>query len=199
MMIALSPPPSPRHQAMRVTNSAAPTAPNQGSSARTASAPAFALSRTPSVPAASPTGAAAQVAGLLALQDLPLSVDERRRQALRRGHGLLDALDQLERGLLNGIAAQPAVRRLRAELTQADKLRPGRRGCAAFSVPSRSAAPSSSRSARATTRSTEAALASRCRSGRCSRDTGGEAHQSRGRRPTGCRGARRFDLAGEGG
>ena len=105
---------------MRVTNSAAPTAPNQGSSARTASAPAFALLRTPSVPAASPTGAAAQVAGLLALQDLPLSVDERRRQALRRGHGLLDALDQLERGLLNGIAAQPAVRRLRAELTQAD-------------------------------------------------------------------------------
>jgi Class II flagellar assembly regulator len=105
---------------MRVTNSAAPTAPNQGSSARTASAPAFALSRTPSVTAASPTGAAAQVAGLLALQDLLPSVDERRRQALRRGHGLLDALDQLQRGLLHGIAAQPAVRRLRAELTQAD-------------------------------------------------------------------------------
>ena len=105
---------------MRVTNSAAPTAPNQGSSARTASVPAFALSRTPSVPAASPTGAAAQVAGLLALQDLPLSVGERRQRALRRGHSLLETLDQLERGLLQGTATQPALRRLRAELSQAD-------------------------------------------------------------------------------
>ena len=35
--------------------------------------------------------------------------------------GLLDALEQLERGLLHGIAAQPAIRRLRAELAQEDR------------------------------------------------------------------------------
>jgi hypothetical protein len=51
---------------------------------------------------------------LLALQGGADSIEERRRRTVKRGRGLLDALDQLKAGFLGGAAPGTAVQRLRA-------------------------------------------------------------------------------------
>ena len=58
--------------------------------------------------------------GVLAVQELPDPTFER-RQATRRGHGLLDELHQLQIGMVEGWVSEGALRRLAG---LADRLRP---------------------------------------------------------------------------
>ncbi|MGD9510846.1 MAG: flagellar assembly protein FliX, partial [Geminicoccaceae bacterium] len=74
----------------------------------------FALPPAPTPPA--PVASTRPAIGLLALQDLPLSPEERRRKAVRRASAMLDGLAELQRGLLAGGMSPRTIERLRAGL-----------------------------------------------------------------------------------
>ena len=101
---------------MKVTGPASPT--TSAPALRTPSAPAgFSLSGAGGAPAAGATGSAPSVAGvanvsaLMALQGVE-DVTERRRRAIRRGHGLLDRLEELKLTLLSGDTGEGVLDRL---------------------------------------------------------------------------------------
>ena len=60
----------------------------------------------------------AAIEALLALQGVPDEEGEGRRQALARGHQLLDLLDEVRRGILLGVIPEATLRRL-ADLARA--------------------------------------------------------------------------------
>jgi hypothetical protein len=102
---------------MRVTGAAATRAASAGSGVRAERAASFTL---PGAATAAGTVARAQAAaGLLSLQDLPLSPEERRRRAMGRASAMLDGLAELQRDLLLGGASPGTLRRLRAGLAGA--------------------------------------------------------------------------------
>jgi hypothetical protein len=70
--------------------------------------------RTGGTQAAAPAGA---LDGLLAVQAAGDSL-ERRKRALRRGHGLLDGLDRLKVGLITGEVSGSALLDIRRQLMQ---------------------------------------------------------------------------------
>jgi hypothetical protein len=81
--------------------------------------PTFGLPGAPAAPQVRACAPAAMVAGLLALQNLAGAGTERRRRAIGRGHALLDLLDAVRRGLLEGGVPTTALAQLRAELVHA--------------------------------------------------------------------------------
>ena len=84
---------------------------------------AFTLAKPVRDPAATrnsrPVGPAADLGAMLAVQavDEPM---ERRRRAVRRGHSLLDRLEELRLGLLDGSVPVASLARLRMELAGGD-------------------------------------------------------------------------------
>lgn len=64
-------------------------------------------------------GAAAGLGAMLAVQAVDEPV-ERRRRAVRRGHTLLDRLEELRLGLLEGAVPMASLQRLRMELAGGD-------------------------------------------------------------------------------
>lgn len=81
----------------------------RGSGFRLADSDAAATTRS-----ATPLRAAPGLDALLALQDVSESPVERRKRAVRRGKGLLDALDDMKRALLDGRADAAALGELRS-------------------------------------------------------------------------------------
>jgi hypothetical protein len=77
------------------------------------------LKRSDGAPASATLGAAslASLDALLALQELP-DPTERRRRALRRGHRLLDHLDELRLALIDGEIPLSTLQGLRGQLRQ---------------------------------------------------------------------------------
>lgn len=101
---------------MRVTGAATARAANAGVGARAALGSGFILQAAPM--AAAPVASTRATPGLLALQDLPLSPEERRRKAVRRASVMLDGLAELQRDLLAGDASVRTLDRLRARLAE---------------------------------------------------------------------------------
>jgi hypothetical protein len=109
---------------MRVsrTGGAGPTSPRaSGGSGPTGAA--FTLAAPASRPAESLgcgiVGAPASLGAMLALQAVA-DPAERRRRAVRRGHALLDRLEELRLGLLEGGVPQASLRHLRSGLAGDD-------------------------------------------------------------------------------
>lgn len=109
---------------MRILGPGAPIVPTSPREAGWPSgAPSFSapLKRSGGAPAPASTalGAAplASLDALLALQELP-DRTERRRRALRRGHDLLDQLDELRLALLDGAVPLSTLQGLRGRLRQ---------------------------------------------------------------------------------
>jgi hypothetical protein len=100
---------------MRVTGTVTTQAANAGSGPRAAHA-AFALPTAP--PSAPSVASTPPAAGLLALQDLPLSPDERRRKTMRRASTMLDRLAELQGDLLAGKVSSRTLGQLRAGLVK---------------------------------------------------------------------------------
>jgi hypothetical protein len=101
---------------MRITGSTGPgSKPSLGGTAP-AAAPGFSLAG-PAAPARPPAASAPlAAAALLALQDMTIPVAAERRRALARGRSLLDRLDELHLGLLDGAVPVASLNGLRAEL-----------------------------------------------------------------------------------
>ena len=94
------------------------TATQRASSGRDASGAAFTLAATQQPSGPDTVSAACNPATLdaiLALQDLG-SRHDRRRRAIRRGHALLDRLDQLRTCLLDGAVPATLLHQLREDL-----------------------------------------------------------------------------------
>jgi hypothetical protein len=108
---------------MRILGPGAPiiaTSPREAG--RPSGAPSFSapLKSSGGAPASTALGAAAPLASLdalLALQELP-DPTERRRRALRRGHRLLDHLDELRLALIDGEIPLTTLQGLRGQLRQ---------------------------------------------------------------------------------
>ena len=82
--------------------------------------PAFTLPAPTPAGALRPGGVAgAGLAGLLAVQAVGEPV-ERRRRAVRRGHDLLERLEELRLGLLDGSVPLASLRRLRLDLVRSE-------------------------------------------------------------------------------
>lgn len=106
---------------MRISGSGRPVAVQSGVAAGRA-APAGAAAFAPAAaeapsraPAAASTGGAASVAGLdalMALQSIDPDGPRRRRRAVKRGHDLLDVLEDLKVGLLSGAVSGSALDRV---------------------------------------------------------------------------------------
>ena len=107
---------------MRVTSPIGPSTRQPSGAGRTAAAPGFSLSGPASTTMATPAHAPAAAAALLGLQDIGPTPAERRRRGIRRGGLLLDRLDQLRLGLLDGAVPLTALQGLRAELAGAIEL-----------------------------------------------------------------------------
>ncbi len=103
---------------MQVTGAGGPRLRSPQSAGRTSRASGFALAGAASAAAAAPAAAPAAISGLLALQDLPEPAVERRRRALGRGRSLLERLDELRLGLLDGSVPLDLLRRLQGELAR---------------------------------------------------------------------------------
>ncbi|HEX6014655.1 MAG TPA: flagellar assembly protein FliX [Geminicoccaceae bacterium] len=89
--------------------------------------PAFAatVAAAPAMPTSGPAGAAAAAAlttldAILALQELP-DAAERRRRAVRRGHCVLDRLEELRLALVEGSLSRPILERLQLELGRRER------------------------------------------------------------------------------
>jgi hypothetical protein len=65
-----------------------------------------------------PASAIQAPTALLGLQDVAPTAADVRRRGLRRGRTLLDRLDEVRLGLLEGAVPLPALRRLRSELAR---------------------------------------------------------------------------------
>ena len=93
---------------------------------RVVGGPAFAVA-VPSGPATPATGSTTAASALttldaiLALQELP-DPAERRRRAVRRGHGVLDRLEELRLALVEGSLSPPVLERLRLELGRRERV-----------------------------------------------------------------------------
>lgn len=101
-----------------------PTAPSTAQSQRaTRSSGGFSLpaatggSASASAASASSVSSLAGVSALMALQGVE-DATERRRRAMRRGHGLLDRLDELKMSLLSGQDGAAALSRLAHDLRE---------------------------------------------------------------------------------
>jgi hypothetical protein len=116
---------------MRVNGPGGPgIASRQRDVGRAADAPAFAAAAAAAAAPATPTsgsvGTAPAAAALttldaiLALQELP-DAAERRRRAVRRGHGVLDRLEELRLALVEGSLPHPVLERLRLELGRRER------------------------------------------------------------------------------
>jgi Class II flagellar assembly regulator len=111
---------------MRVNGPGGPgIASRQWEVGRAAGVPAFAAIAAPAMPAGGPVGATAAAAlatldAILALQELP-DAAERRRRAVRRGHGVLDRLEELRLATVEGSLSQPMLERLRLELGRRER------------------------------------------------------------------------------
>jgi hypothetical protein len=107
---------------LRITDRPGPGGIGSATGAGRAGAPASrfllgdagATSRPGGVQGAAP---AAALDGLLAIQAAGDTL-ERRRKAMRRGHGILDSLDRLKIGLLSGHVSAGQLQGLRAQLKQ---------------------------------------------------------------------------------
>ena len=108
----------PMEWLMRVTGSSGPRI-GPPDSGRPAPTPGFRLSGPASAAPPSPASAPSATGALLGLQDIALPAADRRRRAIRRGQSLLDRLDELRRGLLDGAVPLAALQGLRSELGRA--------------------------------------------------------------------------------
>jgi hypothetical protein len=72
---------------------------------------------TPTAASLGSTAALAALDALLMLQAVP-DAAERRKRALKRGHGLLDRLEELRLALLDGVLPRTTLERLQAGLVQ---------------------------------------------------------------------------------
>lgn len=106
---------------MRVTSATGPPVPGTRSRRHADTTAVFSLARQASAVSGS-AGAAAS--GLLALQDLPVTVAERRRRAVRRGSSLLERLAEVQAALVSEIPTAEPLRRLRSELDRAGDAEP---------------------------------------------------------------------------
>jgi hypothetical protein len=94
---------------------------------RAADGPAFAVAAAAlATPTSGPAGAAAAVAlttldAILALQELS-DAAERRRRAIRRGHGVLDRLEELRLAIVDGSLSRHVLERLRLELGRRERV-----------------------------------------------------------------------------
>jgi hypothetical protein len=97
-----------------------PAAAKRGERARDAGGPSFtdALAETETPTPTAGTASVAGAASLLCLQEVadPL---QRRREAMQRGHRMLDRLDEIRRGLLAGAVSRDALADLQREAKQA--------------------------------------------------------------------------------
>ena len=114
---------------MRVNGPSGPSvASRQRDVGRAAGGPTFAVTAAPDPAkrAAGPAGPAAAAAlttldAILALQGPP-DVAERRRRAVRRGHEVLDRLEELRLALVEGSLSLPVLERLRLELGRRERV-----------------------------------------------------------------------------
>ena len=100
---------------MRILGPNGPAAPASGSAPRRAASGTFTLGTENSAPATASSGGVRVIGGietLLALQGVE-EPGERRRRAVKRGRGALDALDALKLGLLSGTLDAGALTRLK--------------------------------------------------------------------------------------
>ena len=99
---------------------AGPTGPEvrspQGGMSRAGPAAGFSLAAPAAAPQLPPAGGPSAAAALLALQDIAMPIAGGRRRAVARGQALLDRLDELRLGLLDGAVPLATLERLRAEL-----------------------------------------------------------------------------------
>ena len=101
---------------MRISASQAATPAREAPAARRAAAGGFSIGQSDMPALSAGPGHLRAIGGidtLVALQGLEDSA-ERRRRAVRKGRGALDALDALKLGLLSGELDQPALNRLKA-------------------------------------------------------------------------------------
>ena len=107
---------------MRVTGSIGASARSPKGIDRMTVAPGFHLAGPGLAAPPPPTNAAGAAAALLGLQDIALPIADRRRCAIGRGLALLDRLDGLRLGLLDGAVPLAALQGLRAELGRSAEL-----------------------------------------------------------------------------
>jgi hypothetical protein len=101
---------------MRIQGTAAALAPASSQTAKRAASGTFSLEDGSAAHAASATSGTRSIGGidaLLALQGVD-EPGERRRKAVKRGRGALDALDALKLGLLSGTFDTAALARLKS-------------------------------------------------------------------------------------
>lgn len=106
---------------MKVSGPTAPSTSQGSRPARAAGGFSLPASSGASAPAtASATASVSSVAGVSALMALQGVEDptERRRRAIRRGHGLLDRLDELKMALLSGQDGGLALSRLAQDIRE---------------------------------------------------------------------------------
>lgn len=88
----------------------------QGGMSRAGPAAGFSLAASASTPQLPPAGGPPAAAALLTLQDISMPIAGGRRRAVARGQALLDRLDELRLGLLDGAVPLATLERLRVEL-----------------------------------------------------------------------------------
>lgn len=106
---------------MKVTGPTGPATPQAQRPARATGGFNLPAASTPSGPStATATSSVSSLAGVSALMALQGVEDptERRRRAVRRGHGLLDRLDELKMALLSGQDGSAALSRLAHDLKE---------------------------------------------------------------------------------
>lgn len=104
---------------MRITGPNRPAAPQAGAAARRAEGGGATFAPTEAAPtarAATPAAAGpiTTLDALIALQAVDADRPQRRRRAVKRGHDLLDGLDEVRIGLLSGTLSPVALDRILA-------------------------------------------------------------------------------------